>query len=137
MVPDGPPTTLLATADRAGWAFMYGLLVTAMGFQLLGAGHGVGVFFGVGLSGPILWPIAGAAIGWADQPRGKAAFLAAVWLHYLLAIAVIFSGAGDVYLERFWALAGWIVLAYVAVYVAGQVMLWKGFVSRARRARKA
>jgi hypothetical protein len=127
----------LAAADYAGWAFVYGLLLVVMGFILAGAGHGVGSFFDVSLSGLILWPIAGAAIVRADRPVGRAVFVVAMWLHYLHAMAILSGTEEGIYWDRIRAVAGWLVVAFVVIYLTGQVMLWKAFVSRARRAIEA
>ena len=59
-----PSATALAAADYAGWAFVYGLFLVAVGFILAGAGHGVGSFFDISLSGLILWPIARGCRRW-------------------------------------------------------------------------
>jgi hypothetical protein len=47
----------------------------------------------------------------------------------------ILSGAEEgIYWDHIGAVAGWLVVAFVVIYLTGQAMLWKAFVSRARRA---
>jgi hypothetical protein len=132
-----PSAAALAAAAYAGWSIVYGLLLVAVGFFLTGAGHGVGSFFDVSLSGLILWPIAGAALVRADRPAGRAVFVAAMWLHYLHAAAILSGTEEGIYWDRLWAAAGWLVVAFVVIYLTGQAMLWRAFVSRARRSIQA
>jgi hypothetical protein len=127
------PPDLQASAAYAGSAVIYGGLLTAIGFVLACDGLGVPAFLWVGLSGLILWPIAGTALAYAHRGGGKAVFLSAMSLQYLFTCSIA-SGDGEwANLGRLSAVGRWLVAAYLVTCIAGQAAAWWEFPSRARR----
>jgi hypothetical protein len=124
---------LQASAAFAGGAGVYGGTLTAMGFVLAAGGQGVPAFLWVGLSGLILWPVAGAAVAYAHRGGGKVVFLSAMSLQYLLTWWIASEDGEATSLGSLSAVGGWLVVAYVVTYFAGQAVAWWEFASRARR----
>lgn len=125
----------LRMAVYAAGAVAFGVLLAAMGLGLSGGGHGANSFLWVAVSALIFTPIAGASIPYAHRAGGRATFLAAMSLHYLLSGATLWWSEDGPYMQHLWAVAGWLVMTYLMTYLAGQAILWGAFASRARHAR--
>ncbi len=129
----GQPRILdrLALVDRAGWAGVYALTLTVLGFWLGGAGHGLITPLCVGVSGLIVWPIAAAATGRAQRPLGRAVFVVAMSLGYVV-IATVWIKSGDRDdINHVWAVTRWVVILFIGLYLAGQAVLLRAFARRA------
>ena len=124
---------LQASAAYAGGAVVCGALLSAMGYVLAADGQGVPAFLWVGLSGLILWPVAGAAVAYAHRGGGKVVFPSAMSLQYLLTLSIASEDGAFTSPDRLSAVGGWLLLACVVTYFAGQAVAWWEFASRARR----
>jgi uncharacterized membrane protein len=104
-----------------------------MALELWEAHHGAVFFIGVGLSGFLLWPIAGAALVWSHRTAGRATFLVAMCIQYVIALqSVAESGEGD-RLAHLWESEARQILSFLGVYLAAQAVLWGAFFARVRR----
>jgi len=111
-----------------------GLLLRKMGLELREANHGAVLFIGVSVSGFLLWPIAGAALAWIHRKTGRATFLAAMTIQYVIALqSVAESREGD-RLALLWEGEAWRILSFLGVYLAVQAVFWCVFFVRVRRA---
>ena len=99
--------------------------------MLAAGGQGVHAFLWVGLSGSILWPVAGAAIAYAHREGGKVVFLSAISLQYLHTCLIASEDGEGASSGRLSAVGGWLVVAWVVTYFAGQAVAWWEFASRA------
>ena len=123
---------LQASAAYAGVAGVYGGLLTAMGFVLAADGQGVHAFLWVGLTGLILWPVAGAAIAYAHREGGKVVFLSAMSLQYLLTGWIASEDGEATYLGRLSAVGGWLVVTYAVTWSSRPDKRWRGAKSASR-----
>jgi hypothetical protein len=121
---------------------LYGLTLAAWSFLLAGAGHGTYVALGLssaplGFLGivpalfglPLLWACVGNLLARANTPPYRWALLTVAAAHYLGAAVILSRDTfGDWgYLNRVLNAAPLIVFCGLAVYLAGQVILWAAF----------
>ena len=139
--------TALTFSIRVGLAYGGGLAVLA--FFATGAGHGTYIpvavssapagFFGVSaglLGAPALWGMVGALV---QRPAGRRVALLILPVHYASAIWLVHSEPfGDwSVLPSVMRLMPEIIVAWLGVYVAGQIWVWSsitpGVATKARK----
>jgi hypothetical protein len=128
------------TTDQVAGLFMlgliYALVLSWLAFGLAGAGHGSGFFLDVCIPGLVLWPAAGVALAFAHRPIGRWVGPAILIIAYLLSLVIIYStdGADRERVAIVWSVQPWIVLAFTAVFLAGQAALWFVYAVKSRKA---
>jgi hypothetical protein len=143
-------TDAMSDVARAIIGLVYGLILGALSFMLMGAGHGTYVPFAVSsaplalvtyppltiilglLAAPVLWASLARI---APDKKWRTAFLAVLLLHYIgVAISLIRPPDGDwSYFARMMQFSGSIVFLWLVVYVLGQALIWYWFISAKRR----
>ncbi len=128
------------TTDQAAGLFMLGLIYSLvlmwLAFGLAGAGHGSGFFLAVCIPGLVFWPAAGLALAFGHRPIGRWVLPSIVIIQYLLSLVIIYStdGADRDRVAIVWSGQPWIVLAFTAVFLAGQAVLWFVYAVKRREA---
>ena len=128
------------TTDQAAGLFMlgliYALVLSWLAFGLAGAGHGSGFFLDSCIPGLVFWPAAGVALAFGHRPIGRWVGPAILIIAYLLSLDIIYStdGADREHVAIVWSGQPWIVLAFTAVFLAGQAALWFVYAVQRRKA---
>jgi hypothetical protein len=126
--------------DQAGGLFMlgliYALVLVWLAFGLAGAGHGSEFFLAICIPGLVLWPAAGVALAFGHRPSGRWVGPTILIIAYLLSLVIIYStdGADRERVAIVWSGQPWIVLAFTAVFLAGQAALWFVYAVKRRKA---
>jgi hypothetical protein len=109
------------------------LQLRTMGLALKEANHGAVFFIGVSASGLLLWPIAGAALGWTHRRAGRMTFIAAMAIQYVIALQSVAESGEEDRLARLWEGETWRIISFLGLYLTAQAFLWFVFFARVRR----
>jgi hypothetical protein len=128
------------STDQAAGLFIlgliYALVLVWLAVGLAGAGHGSGFFLAVCIPGLVLWPAAGVALAFGHRPIIRWVGPAILILQNLLSVVIVNStdGADHERVARVWARQPWIVVAFTALFLAGQAALWIVYAVKKRNA---
>jgi hypothetical protein len=123
---------------------VFGGVLAGLSIIAAGAGHGsyipmeissapIGLFgdMAAATGAPIVWGGVGALLGWLRTDHRKRVIPLVLIIHY--ASAAIIAAFGDwAYLFRSMPAIGAIIFAWAAVYVIGQVAIWRSILARAK-----
>jgi hypothetical protein len=116
---------------------VYGLCLTALGWNASGAGHGTFFFlslavFPYGL-GFLLWPAIALLLAKIDDGFYRDLFLSVIAVRYAL-IAVFVVNWGEVQrIPIAWMYTPGYILEWILIFLAGQVLIWVLFVRKVNR----
>jgi hypothetical protein len=122
---------------------LYGISLAILGWFATGAGHGTFFFFslavfpyGIGL---ILWPLIGWLLADSRAYFQRILFIITIIFRYaLIVIYVLFYGSSEIpYIAVTWRYSRFAILAPVALFLIGQLLIWAIVLGRILQTRQS